>query len=55
MTLMGVPSVRRSATPRRWLRALCRTWTQACVIDRELLAMRVDLGRHAGCGSETDA
>jgi hypothetical protein len=45
------PSAGRTAKVGRALLALRKSFTRARLADRELMAMRTDLGRHSGWGS----
>jgi hypothetical protein len=51
--LIQASAASRMAKARRTLRALRKRSTQARLTDRELMALRTDLSRHAGwgCGS----
>jgi hypothetical protein len=42
------PSSNRTAKVARLAGALRRNWTQARLTDRELMALRTNLSRHAG-------
>jgi hypothetical protein len=41
-------SASRSAKIARASKAIRKSWTQSRLIDRELMALRTDLSRHAG-------
>jgi hypothetical protein len=49
--LIGASSASRSAKARRVLRAVRKSCIHTRLVDRELMAMRTNLSRHANWGS----
>lgn len=48
--ITSAPSASRPAKIAYVARALRKNWTQARLLDRELMALNADLGRNAGWG-----